>query len=76
MRQNFCHKGKDQRNNSNQPTNQPDATISQVYYLTFICRSTYFGRLHAHHQELTTALKASGFTFERGGNSCYHDVPR
>ena len=25
-------------------------------------RSTCFGRLHAHHQELTTALTASGFT--------------
>jgi hypothetical protein len=24
--------------------------------------STCFGRLHAHHQELTTALTASGFT--------------
>jgi hypothetical protein len=28
----------------------------------FICRSTCFGRLHAHHQELTNALIASGFT--------------
>jgi len=27
-----------------------------------MCRSTCFGRLHAHHQELTTALTASGFT--------------
>jgi len=26
-------------------------------------------RLHAHHQELTTALTASGFTLERGGSS-------
>jgi hypothetical protein len=41
----------------------------QVYYLTFMCRSTCFGRLHAHHQELTTALTASGFTLERGGSS-------
>jgi len=32
-------------------------------------RSTYFGRLHAHHQELTTALTASGFTLEGGGSS-------
>jgi hypothetical protein len=30
---------------------------------------TCFGRLHAHHQELTTALTASGFTLERGGSS-------
>jgi hypothetical protein len=26
-------------------------------------RSTCLGRLHAHHQELTTALTASGFTY-------------
>jgi len=32
-------------------------------------RSTCFGRLHAHHRELTTALTASGFTLERGGGS-------
>jgi hypothetical protein len=25
--------------------------------------------MHAHHQELTTALKASGFTLERGGSN-------
>jgi len=30
---------------------------------------TCFGRHHAHHQELTTALTASGFTMERGGSS-------
>jgi len=28
-----------------------------------MCRSTSFGRLRAHHQELTTALTASRFTF-------------
>jgi hypothetical protein len=49
--------------------NQPDATVSQVYYLTFLRGSTCFGRLHAHHQELTTALTASGFTLELGGSS-------
>jgi hypothetical protein len=34
--------------------NQPDATISQVYYLKFtqMYSSTCFGRPHAHHQEL------------------------
>jgi hypothetical protein len=37
--------------------------------LTPMCRSTCFGHLHAHHQELTTALTASGFTLERGGSS-------
>ena len=49
--------------------NQPDATVSRVYYLTLMCRSTCFGRLHAHNQELTTALTASGFTLERGSSS-------
>jgi len=29
-----------------------DATISPVYYLTFIYSSTCFGLPHAHHQEL------------------------
>ena len=43
--------------------------FSQVYYLTCMFRSTRFGRLHAHHQELTTALTASGFTLERDGSS-------
>ena len=31
-------------------------------YLTFMCGSTCFGRLSAHHQERITALAASGFT--------------
>jgi len=34
-----------------------------------MCHSTCFGHLHAHYQELTTALTASGFTLERGGSS-------
>jgi hypothetical protein len=42
--------------------NQQDATISQVYYLKFMCGSICFGRLSAHHQERTTALGASGST--------------
>jgi hypothetical protein len=41
--------------------NQQEATVSQVYYL-FICGSTCFARLSAHHQERTTELAASGFT--------------
>jgi len=32
-------------------------------------RSTCFGRLKAHHQELKTTLTASSFTLERGGSS-------
>ena len=42
--------------------NQQDTTVSQVYYLTFMCGSTCSGRLRPHHQERTTALGASGFT--------------
>jgi hypothetical protein len=34
-----------------------------------MCRSTCFGRLHAHHQEFTTALTVSGFTMKRSGSS-------
>jgi hypothetical protein len=34
-----------------QINHQLDATISPVYYLTFIFNSTCFGRLHAHHLE-------------------------
>jgi hypothetical protein len=41
----------------------------KFYYLTFMCRSTCFGRLHALNQERTTALTDSGFTLERGGSS-------
>ena len=42
--------------------NQEDATASQVYYFTFMCGSTRFRRLPAHHQEHTTALGACGLT--------------
>jgi len=42
--------------------NQQDATVSQVYYLSFMCGSTCFGRLPARHQERTAALGVSGFT--------------
>jgi len=59
--------------------NQPDATVSQVYCLTSICRSKCFGHFHAHHQELTTALTASAFTLELGGSSvvgCGPEGPR
>jgi hypothetical protein len=34
-----------------QQINQPDATVSQVCYLTFMYGSICFGRPHAHHQE-------------------------
>jgi len=32
--------------------NQPDAAISQVYYLSFKYSSARFGHPHAHHREL------------------------
>jgi hypothetical protein len=32
--------------------NQPDAAISQVYYLSFKYSSTCFGHPHVHRQEL------------------------
>jgi hypothetical protein len=51
-----------ERNFFTRQINQPDATVSQVYYSMFMCGSTCFGRPYAHHQELTTALAASGFT--------------
>jgi hypothetical protein len=36
--------------------------------LTFCVAQHVSGVLHAHHQELTTALTASGFTLEFGGS--------
>jgi hypothetical protein len=42
--------------------NQADATVSQVYYMTIMCHSTCFGRLHAHHQEFATTVAAYDFT--------------
>jgi hypothetical protein len=50
----------------NQPTRCNSFTS---LLLEVLCRSTCFGHLQAHHQELTTALTASGFTLERGGSS-------
>jgi len=50
------------RCSENDSNNQQDATVSQVYYLMFMCGSTRFGRLSAHYQEHATALGASGFT--------------
>jgi hypothetical protein len=43
--------------------NQPDAIISQVYYLTFTrtYSSTYFGCHHAHHQELNNCSSSLWF---------------
>jgi hypothetical protein len=43
----------------NQPTN---AATSQVYYLTFMYSSSFFGRLHAIIRSSTTVVAPSGFT--------------
>jgi hypothetical protein len=50
----------------NQPTRSNSFTS---LLLDVLFRSKCFGRLHAHHQDLTTALTSSGFTLERGGSS-------
>ena len=42
-------------------TNQPDAAISQVYYLSFKHSSTCFGHPHAHHQELNNCSSSLWF---------------
>jgi hypothetical protein len=41
--------------------NQPDATVSQVYYWTFMYSSTRVGRPHAHHQELNNCSSSLWF---------------
>jgi hypothetical protein len=41
--------------------NQPDATISQVYYLSFMYSSTCFGCPHAHHQDLNNCSSSLWF---------------
>jgi len=40
---------------------QLDATISQIYYLTFMYSSTCFGRPHAHLQELNNCSSSLWF---------------
>jgi len=64
---------------------QQDATVSQVYYLTFMYGSTCSGRLSAHHQERTNALEASGFTVgallvvvwpDHDQQRCYRHAPK
>ena len=44
-----------------QINHQLDATISLVFYLTFIYSSTCFGRPHAHHQELNNCSSSLWF---------------
>jgi len=44
-----------------QINHQLDATISQVYYLTFMYISTRFGRHRAHHQELKNCSSSLWF---------------
>jgi len=42
---------------------QPDATVFQFLILMFIYNSKCFGCFPVHHQELMTAVAASGFTY-------------
>jgi hypothetical protein len=42
----------------------------KIYYSTSIWSSTCFGRHTAHHQELKTALAASGFAHVKGCGLC------
>jgi hypothetical protein len=42
--------------------NQPNAAISQVYYLSFKYSSTCFGHPHVHHQELDNCCSSLWFT--------------
>jgi hypothetical protein len=45
-----------------QMNQQPDAAISQVYYLSFKYSSTCFGYPYAHHQELNNCCNSLCFT--------------
>jgi len=75
-----------------QINHQLDATISPIYYLTFIFSSTCFGRPHSHHQELQLQQQPLVLPLERGDSSavgrgpagrpdhdqqhCYHHAPK
>jgi hypothetical protein len=41
--------------------NQLDATVSQIYYLTFMYSSTCFGRSHVYYQELNNCSSSLWF---------------
>ena len=44
--------------------NKPDASISQLYYLSFKYSSTCFGHPHAHYQELINCSSHLWFAAE------------
>jgi hypothetical protein len=46
-----------------QINHQLDATTSSVFHLMFIYSSIYFGRPHAHHQELNNCSSSLRFSF-------------
>ena len=52
---------------------QPDATISQFVFLTFIYSSTCFGRSPAHHQELNDCSNSLWF-YLRTQHDYHHDT--
>ena len=53
-----------------QINHQPDATIFQFIILTFIYSSICSGHSPVHHQELMTAVAASGFIFVSWWQTC------
>jgi hypothetical protein len=57
--------------------NQPDV---KVYYLTFMCRSICFGRLHAHHLVLLWNVVVAALLVvvwsDYDQQRCYHHIPR
>ena len=58
----FLHTRAHQNNiNPIQINHQLDATVSPVFYLTFIYSSICFGRPHAHHQELCNCSSSLWF---------------
>jgi hypothetical protein len=64
-------KGKTQTEGSIQKENPTRCNIVPKFcYSIFIWSSTCFGRHTAHHQELNTALAASGFTYVEGCWTC------
>jgi len=65
-----------------QINHQLDATISPVYYLTFIYSSTCFRRPHTHHQELNNCSSSSSAVGrgraqpDHDQQHCYHHAPK
>jgi hypothetical protein len=70
-----------------QINHQLDATLSPVYYFTFMYSSTCFGRPHAHYQELNNCSSSLWFYLQivvvavllvvvDPAGPCYHHAPK